>query len=67
MIKTHLSMLSEANHATGTYFQPASLIRLAYIFPISPIPMMPTTASPILAGFVPLYHEACVKQSSSLE
>ena len=53
-------MLSEADDATATYFQPASLIRLAYIFPISPIPMMPTTASPMLAGIVPLYHEACV-------
>ena len=31
-----------------TYLHPASAILLAYIFPISPIPMMPTTASPIL-------------------
>jgi hypothetical protein len=31
-----------------TYLHPASAILRAYIFPMSPIPMMPTTASPIL-------------------
>ncbi|EME41727.1 hypothetical protein DOTSEDRAFT_73944 [Dothistroma septosporum NZE10] len=33
-----------------THIHPASAILLAYIFPISPIPMIPTTASPILAA-----------------
>ena len=32
-----------------THFQPASLILRAYILPMSPIPMIPTTASPMMA------------------
>jgi len=31
-----------------SYFQPASLMRLAYIFPMSPIPMIPTVVPSIL-------------------
>lgn len=32
-----------------THVHPASAIFLAYIFPMSPMPMMPTTASPMMA------------------
>lgn len=35
--------------AACTHFHPASAILLAYIFPMSPMPMMPTTASSMLA------------------
>ena len=33
-----------------TYLQPAPLILLAYIFPMSPMPMIPTTVSSISIG-----------------
>lgn len=40
-----------------THFQPAAEMRRAYILPMSPIPMMPTIASPIFAGAMRLQHE----------
>jgi hypothetical protein len=41
-----------------TYRHPASLIFLVYIFPMSPIPMIPTTASPILPLEACMPHQA---------
>ena len=45
-------MISELSPVDGlvTYLQPAALILLAYIFPISPIPIMPTVKAAIFAN-----------------
>lgn len=40
----------EIGEGPTTYFHPAAAILRAYILPISPMPMIPTTASPILAA-----------------
>lgn len=49
------------------YLQPASLMRLAYILPMSPIPMMPTTASPMLAASTrPQHVRGAVRSGSKM-
>jgi hypothetical protein len=45
-------MGDEASDGAGnSYFQPASLNRLAYSLPMSPMPMMPTEIDSISAAF----------------
>lgn len=48
-----------------TYLHPASAILRAYILPISPIPMIPTTASPILAVGEPRAQHTCLTQTKA--
>lgn len=56
----------QARPGCCTYLHPASLILRAYILPISPIPMMPTTVSPMLAGGEPrAQHTRLAQQKAS--
>jgi hypothetical protein len=46
IVKSHTSSVMLGAKA---YLHPASLSRRAYIFPMSPMPINPTTASPMIA------------------